>query len=236
MRDSLISNDWLSCLDLICPAGWHTGSVFLDKYIIHWFKLYKLCFVSVSLCAWLALCKDVKDLVPDLMKMNKWKILIGQGQYCDRNKKVLSDNMERTSSKQRGLEGRKKWLPSCILKVMTPGAEGAVVWQSLQCEWRAKILELDAVQCEHSKGRERTKLITEEQDEGFGFCSEKLKAGDFMPCISGGVRGWLQVGKTPRTLLFKNMSEMMKAYIGSAREGEEERKGSRELLLKIISV
>lgn len=56
-----------------------------------------------------------------------------------------------------------------------PGAEGAVVWQSLQHEWRAKILELNAVQCEHSKGREKTKLITKEQDEGFGFCSEKLK-------------------------------------------------------------
>lgn len=50
------------------------------------------------------------------MKVNKWKLLIGQGQYCDRNKKVPSDDIERTSPKQRALEGSKKWLPSSILE------------------------------------------------------------------------------------------------------------------------
>lgn len=56
-------------------------------------------------------------------------------------------------------------------------------WQPLGNGWRAHSLGRDAIQYEHSTGSERTELITEDRDEGFGFCSEKLKASDSIACI-----------------------------------------------------
>ena len=64
---------------------------------------------------------------------------------------------------------------------------------------------------EHRAGRERTEPTAGEQDGGFGSCSEKLKAGDFILCIPGDCKVAMGRGRPLRTVIKHNDEGLSKA-------------------------
>lgn len=126
--------------------------------------------------------------------------------YNREKQKVLNDDMEGTSPKERGQE-EKRFLSSSTLRVRTVGAEGVAAW----LQWLSPLFPAKQVEStyfgtgccagEHSTGSERTEIITGEKDGGFGSCSERLKADASIPCIPGGCKVVMGRGRPLRTVI-----------------------------------
>lgn len=83
-----------------------------------------------------------------------------------------------------------------VLQVRTPAQwEGAVGQHHCGVDREHRLRE-QILSSVDNTCRERTELNTEEQDEGSGFCSEKLNAGDSILCTPRNCKGVIAGGET----------------------------------------
>ena len=101
--------------------------------------------------------------------------------------------MEGTSPEQRGQEGRREWLWSSIFRVRTPGSVGAGGGNPWATDGERTLWDRTLIHGNTAWAVRGQEVITEEQDEGFRFCSGILNS---IPCIAGSCWGMAVIGET----------------------------------------